>query len=98
MLEQVQVIKNEQNKAEYVIIPYAEYEQLYDLLHNQEKLTAYLTLLHIQQGKATDDNPVNVVEGENLHSLWGAMADQPEVMDEILADVMYRRQDAFYRI
>lgn len=89
MLEQVQIIKNEQDIAEYAIIPYAEYQQLYDLLHNHEKLTAYLTLLHIQ-----NDSPVTVVDEGKIHSLWGAMADQPEVMDEILADIMYRRHEA----
>lgn len=53
MLEQVQIIR-ENDEARFVVIPYAEYLQLRELLRDEEKLEDYLDYLHMQRVKESD--------------------------------------------
>lgn len=69
MLDQVQVIKNEQDVAEYAVIPYADYLLLRDLLNDPEKLTDYLDYLHMQRVKAVDETRVSLADVEEILNL-----------------------------
>lgn len=53
MLEQVQVI-TEHGKAKFAVIPYAEFEEIRELLTDQDRLIDYLDYLHMQKVKEQD--------------------------------------------
>lgn len=51
-LNRVQVLK-ENGQAKFAVLPYADYEDLRELLSSEERLTAYLDYLHMQKVKKT---------------------------------------------
>jgi hypothetical protein len=59
MLEQVQIIKDN-DVAKFVVISFAEYLALKDLLSDEEKLADYLDYLHVQKVKKDSQKRISL--------------------------------------
>jgi hypothetical protein len=57
MLENVQVIQ-ENGKAKFAVIPFDAYEEICDLLSDEDRLADYLDYLHMQ--KIKEQNPARL--------------------------------------
>lgn len=65
VLDNAQILK-EDDQAKFAVIPFADYQELKDLLNNPDRLADYLDYLHMQQVKARNPRRVGLAEAKEL--------------------------------